>query len=135
MTEFFATITNDLEALEKFMNDFEELEELTPKEQFNCNLVFDEMITNIIKYGYRDQHKHEIHIEVRMNKEQIAIVISDDGIDFNPLDIAEPDIDIDLDEREIGGLGIHLVRQISSDVFHRFENGMNINEIVLEREE
>ncbi len=134
MSVFKKTIDNNLAALEGFLEQFDEMEGLTAKERFNCNLVFDEMITNIIKYGYRDRHTHAIDVEVEISTEYIRIEISDNGINFDPLDNPEPDTEASLEDREIGGLGIHLVKQISDRIAHRFENGMNINEIVLERD-
>ena len=134
MNVFTKTIDNNLGALEGFLEAFDEIEELTAKDKFNCNLVFDEMVTNIINYGYRDNHRHPIDIEVEISDDRIRIVISDDGVNFDPLDTPEPDTLAALEDREIGGLGIHLVRQISLEIIHRYENGMNINEIVLERD-
>ena len=62
--------------------------------------------------GYEDKLKHEIHIESKMVSDTLTIIISDDGIPFNPLEKEDPDIAAPLEERDIGGLGVYIVKNL-----------------------
>jgi len=77
---------------------------------FATHLAVEEMITNIIKYGYDDAGPHEIGITLTREPGRLTIAIEDDGHEFNPLNLPAPDTTHQLEKRKIGGLGIHLVR-------------------------
>ena len=78
---------------------------------FAANLAIEENATNIIKYGYDDDLKHEIAIGLEMTENLLIIEISD-GKEFNPFDRPEADILLPTKEPKIGGLGVHLVRRM-----------------------
>lgn len=77
---------------------------------FALNLSLEEVLTNIINYGYDDSEEHVIHVSLNLNQGQVYIEVEDDGKPFNPLEAEPPDIHKPLDERPIGGLGIHLMK-------------------------
>ncbi len=79
------------------------------------NIVFDELLSNIIQYAFDDDQKHTIHIEIKMNGSNLIIIIEDDGVPFNPFQQNTPDMKLSLEEREIGGLGIHLVKNLMDE--------------------
>lgn len=95
-----------------------------------AQLVLDEIISNIIMYG----DANDIEVVLNFQPTLMSIAISDDGAEFDPLTIAEPDTTLGLHEREIGGLGMHLVRGVMSDVNYRYVNGRNVLEMTLEVE-
>jgi serine phosphatase RsbU (regulator of sigma subunit)/anti-sigma regulatory factor (Ser/Thr protein kinase) len=80
------------------------------------NVVFDEMLNNIISYAFRDGNEHYIQIRAELSQDRLSVTIEDDGIAFNPLDAESPDTDLSLEEREAGGLGIHVVRNVMDKV-------------------
>ena len=102
---------------------------LTPSRKLK--IVLDEVLNNIISYGYRDDHTHEVRIEVDPISDGIVIRIMDDGIPFNPLDLDEPKTDLPVDEREIGGLGVHLVKGMVDDSTYQRKDDLNILRLVL----
>ncbi len=82
----------------------------------HAHLVMEEMGTNILKYGYDDRASHQILLRVEVQAGAVLVVLEDDGHEFNPLAAPEPDLNLPLEEREPGGLGIHLVRKLASQV-------------------
>ncbi|HSG30768.1 MAG TPA: ATP-binding protein [Thermodesulfobacteriota bacterium] len=96
----------------------------------HINLSLEEIITNIIKYGYDDDSEHIIKIIIKLEDQSVInLERLDDGIEFNPFDHPEPDTSIPLEQREIGGLGIHLVRNCMDH--YSYERNDNLNKIVL----
>ena len=84
------------------------------------NLVFDEILTNIISYAYQDDAPHEIVIGVELTPTTLVVNIEDDGIPFNPFAREEPDTSLSIEERDVGGLGIHLVKNVMDEAtYHR----------------
>ncbi len=94
------------------------------------NLVFDELLSNIIKYAFKDNAKHNIEINFEKKDQKIYIEVVDDGVEFNPLDYPEPKLNPDLSERDIGGLGIHIVKKLTHEYFYNRDNGHNSQVLV-----
>jgi len=92
---------------------------------FQLRLACEEVIVNIINYAYPDS-KGSMEISYDINDNELVIVISDSGVPFNPIKKEEPDLNIPLEERKIGGLGIFLVRNIMDQVEYQRDNGRNI---------
>ena len=93
---------------------------------FACSLALEELVTNIIKYGYDDDLEHEIDIELRVGDTDFELQITDDGHEFDPFQAPEPDIDAPLEERSIGGLGIHFVRNLVDRYQYSRQNEKNV---------
>lgn len=87
-------------------------------------------MTNIISYGFPDKSDHEISISIDKHMNKINIILVDDGEEFNPLNVKEPDLNTPIEEREIGGLGIYFVRQKMNKIEYERENGKNIVRLV-----
>ncbi len=84
------------------------------------NLIFDELLSNVITYAYRDDDEHDIEVRMELAGERLTVTITDDGVPFNPLNVETPDIGLPLEDREASGMGIHLVRNLIDDVsYHR----------------
>ena len=90
------------------------------------NLGLEEVVTNILKYGYDDQQEHQIEIALLSADSDLHIEVTDDGHEFNPLQHPEPDANQPLEDREPGGLGISFVRKLFDEVRYRREAGRNI---------
>ena len=101
---------------------------------FRVNLAIEEIVTNMIKYGYDDTDPHAITVNLALLPETIRLHLKDDGHPFDPLQTPEPDIHVPLDQRKIGGLGLHLVRETVSRITYRRENGANLLEIDIARQ-
>jgi anti-sigma regulatory factor (Ser/Thr protein kinase) len=120
MKEKEIIITNELSELSHITSELEILGEVwgwSSKIIFNVNLVIEELITNIIFYAYRDKDKHKIAIGFDLDNNILRIRIEDDGMEFNPLLSNEPgDLNKSIEERKIGGLGIHFVKKLMDNV-------------------
>ena len=92
---------------------------------FAVNLALEEIVTNIISYGYPDGGRHVIHLRMDLAGEELRIAIADDARAFNPLEKEEPDLDGSVDERPVGGLGIHLVRKLMDEVRYERRDDQN----------
>jgi len=122
-------LTNDLSEIERLAHEvmeFGKAQNLPDRAVFNLNLVLEEIVANIISYGYDDEDPHSILVDCTVDGTMLSLVISDDGKSFNPLEAKHPELDKPLEEREIGGLGIFLVRHFMDTVDYKRENGRNI---------
>jgi sigma-B regulation protein RsbU (phosphoserine phosphatase) len=88
-------------------------------------LALDEVVTNTISYGYDDQAPHEIRVRLTLADGRLSAEVIDDGRPFNPLTAPPPDLTGTVDERPVGGLGVHLVRSLMEQVDYRRESGKN----------
>jgi len=99
------------------------------KMTYVISLSFEEMVSNIIKYGYDDELTHEISVCLSCDGDSIKLRLADDGHPFDPLSVKEPDTGASISERDIGGLGIHLVKEMADSVDYKREGGLNILDI------
>jgi serine/threonine-protein kinase RsbW len=104
---------------------FSEKSELPQDLNFTLQLVAEELLSNIIRYGYPDQGSHRIQFDVQSDSDEVSIVVQDDGIPFNLLEYPAPKKAANLDELKVGGLGIHLVRKMMDEITYRREDGQN----------
>lgn len=123
------TIANRLGEVERLANALETFgaaHGLHEDVVFAFNLALDEVLTNTISYGYDDVGAHEIHVRLRVRAGLVQAEVEDDGRAFNPLDVPPPDLDLPLEERPIGGLGVHIVRSFMDEVEYRRDGTRNI---------
>lgn len=92
----------------------------------SLNLVLDELVSNVIKYGYDDQALHEIQVTIEIQGDLLTVSVEDDGKPFNPIEAPLPNLDLPIEERPIGGLGVLLIRSLVDVVDYRRERGRNI---------
>lgn len=122
-------LSNHLEEINKISRYIDELGKelkLPDKVVMEINLAIDEIITNIVSYAYNDNKEHKILIKISRTENFIIIVTEDDGIPFNPLDVPEADTVSILENKKIGGLGIHLVRKLMDKLEYSRADGKNI---------
>lgn len=99
---------------------------VTPGVVFSVGLVFEEVVTNVIKYSYADTGPHEIVAEASIGPEDIVLRVTDDGRAFDPRTAPPPDFDLPIECRAVGGLGIHLVRRLTRRVDYSRTSGKNV---------
>lgn len=92
---------------------------------YAANLAIEEMVTNILNYGYDDTMVHEILLRVEVLPQRLLLMIEDDGHEFNPLNAPEPDVNLPIERRTPGGLGIHLVRKLADEMRYERRDGRN----------
>jgi serine/threonine-protein kinase RsbW len=105
--------------------DFLAGHDATPGAAYKVSLALEELVTNTIKYGYDDQDRHEILVSLVWSPPQIVLQLEDDGHPFDPLAAPAPDMNAPLETRSVGGLGLHLVRQMAETFTYRREGGRN----------
>ena len=119
-------IKNEISELEKLANFIEEIgkeQELDLVTVMNLNLVLEEVVSNIIMYGYPTKMGDEIIICSSMIDLMLVVTILDNGLEFDPTQMKEADITLSAEERSIGGLGIFIVRKIMDEMsYERVEN-------------
>ena len=122
-------LENRIEEFQRFESafmDFARSQNLTDDVIYAIQLSVDELFTNIVSYGYDDSESHVISFVIDVTAEEIRLEIMDDAKPFNPLDDApEVDLDLGVEERGIGGVGIHLVKTLMTDVSYMREGDFN----------
>ena len=124
-------LKNDLVELGRIsdaIDAFVEQNDVSMKDGFGLQLCIEELFTNIVSYGFQDSDEHEIRVEFELDagSRVLRIAIVDDGIHFDPVrDSAKPSLDADLEDRPIGGLGIHLVREFVDEMQYDHHDGRN----------
>ncbi len=122
-------LKNDLIEIERLADcvlAFGEKNKLNDEIVWEIRLVLEEIVTNIISYGYEDKADHAIDVSIVNGAKYITISIKDDAKPFNPLEQPEPDLEIPFEDREIGGMGIHLVREIMDEFNYKREDDGNL---------
>lgn len=123
------TVVNRLQELKRIGDRVEQFgreRRLSEDETSHVHLVLDELVSNIIKYGHDDEREHEIRVFVSVDRDWLTISIEDDGRAFNPLEAPAPDLDLPIERRPIGGLGLFLVKSIMDTLEYRREREHNI---------
>lgn len=124
-----ATIEN-INAVTDFVD--EQLEELgcPMKAEMQINIAIDELFSNIARYAYNPE-TGDATVRVEVVENPLAVIISfiDGGVPYDPLAKADPDITLSAEEREIGGLGIYMVKKSMDDITYEYVDGKNILKI------
>ena len=90
------------------------------------NLALDEILANIISHAYREPGPHNIDLRLNLDDRAIHVVVEDDGRPFNPLTWPPPDLDVPIERRPIGGLGLHIARSVVDSIDYRREEDKNM---------
>ena len=99
----------------------------------DVRLVSEEIVCNAIDHGCPPGNAHEVTVDIAISHDRIALCFRDDGIAFDPLSQPPPDLDADISVRNIGGLGIHLIRTLADDISYRRESHHNVLRVALLR--
>ena len=127
------TRPEELERIFASVASLAEQEDWPPALTFKVNLVLEELGLNVIKYAY-DDGIHEFDIILISETDALTIEITDAGQPFNPLqDSRVPDTGATIEDRTIGGLGIHLVREVTDDLQYRREHSKNHSTMVIRK--
>ena len=128
-TDNTLTLTNnlqELDRLEPFLEGFFDQNNLDPTLLPSVNLALEEALVNVIMYAYPEGKQGEMTLVAAVRDNAICMEISDMGVPFNPLQQKEADLDVSLEERQIGGLGIHLIKEIMDEVEYAYQDGRNV---------
>jgi anti-sigma regulatory factor (Ser/Thr protein kinase) len=110
-----------LAALESFVG----AHELPKAVSRSADLALEEHLTNVMSYAYDDGREHEILVRLEASASQLVIEVEDDGRAFDPTRVPAADTSLPLDQRPIGGLGIHFIRNSMDEM--RYQRRANRN--------
>ena len=122
-------LRNSLSELDRMCQSLQQFGEalgLSSKTSFQICLAMEEIVSNIISYGYTDEAVHLIKIAISHQDGILTIRLEDDGIPFDPLGAEEPDCECPIDQRKVGNLGIHLSKKVMDDMFYERSGNKNI---------
>ena len=92
---------------------------------FNIRLVLDEAVINVVMHGYEDMAEHLSNVALSLVAEVLTIHMDDDGVPYNPLNAPAPRFDLPVEQRRIGGLGVHIMKTLARKVEYRREDNRN----------
>lgn len=116
----------EIERLNRLVRQFGELHDVPSRTLYAVNLALDELVTNVVLYGFTDPAGQVVLVKIATAANELVASVHDNGKPFNPLEVKPPDLNAPLEEREIGGLGVHLVRSLMDQVSYARENDQNV---------
>ena len=121
-----ATVEN-IETVTNFVNEQLEALDCPMKAQMQIDIAIDELFGNIAHYAYNPEiGKATVRVEVIKDPLAVTITFIDNGVPYDPLAKADPDTTRSAEEREIGGLGIYMVKKSMDDITYEYKDGQNI---------
>jgi serine/threonine-protein kinase RsbW len=104
---------------------------MSPKDVYAVQMAVDEACTNIIEHAYGGECDKSIDLYCQETPQALIITLHDHGVPFNPLEVPQPDFDAPLEERDNGGLGLYLMRQLMDEIRFTFIPGSAISDNTL----
>lgn len=98
---------------------------LLPDAGLLVNLALEEIVTNCIQYGYDDAEEHLIEIVLSVTGRVLTMLVIDDGRAFDASQVPTPDLSLAIEHRPIGGLGIHVLREMTDSMTYERTEGKN----------
>jgi sigma-B regulation protein RsbU (phosphoserine phosphatase) len=123
------TLPNDVQEVPRlaaFVEDICEVAGFDMGTTMKMNLAIEEAVVNVMNYAYPSGVKGEVRIEAGVREGYVEFVISDDGTPFNPTEVEDADTTLSAEERQIGGLGIFLVKHFMDIVEYKYVDGQNV---------
>ena len=120
----------NIETVTNFVNEQLELLDCPLKAQMQIDIAIDELFGNIAHYAYNPEiGQATVRVEVMEKPLSVVITFIDKGVPYDPLAKADPDTTLSADEREIGGLGIYMVKKSMDEITYEYNDGQNILKI------
>ena len=128
MTELTVAATvENIDTVTDFVNQQLEALDCPMKAQMQIDIAIDELFGNIAHYAYNPKvGQATVRVEVIENPLAVTITFIDNGVPYDPLAKADPDTTLSAEEREIGGLGIYMVKKSMDDITYEYKDGQNI---------
>lgn len=116
---------SQLAALNQFLREFWTTSELEPARLRSFELALEEIFLNIAVHGSRPGGAQRVEVSLSLGADAVTMTVEDDGPQFDPLSLPQPDVTPSLADRKVGGLGVHLVRQVMDTVSYARIAGRN----------
>jgi serine/threonine-protein kinase RsbW len=120
-----AAAIDQLDNVQNFISEQLEFVDCPVKESTQISIAIDEIISNIVYYAYPGSNGN-VEVSCDASADRVTIVIEDSGIPYNPLEKEDPNVTLSAEERDIGGLGIFMVKKTMDEVFYEYKNKKNI---------
>ena len=121
-----ATVEN-IEVVTDFVNEQLESFDCPMKAQMQIDIAIDELFGNIAHYAYNPEvGDATVRVEVKQHPLAVVITFIDKGVPYDPLKKADPNTNLSAEEREIGGLGIYMVKKRMDEISYEYKDGQNI---------
>ncbi len=111
--------------LAQMVEEFGDANKLPMQKIYMINLAVEELITNTVSYGLRGVTQPKIEIALQVNSTVLAVTMVDNGEPFDPTQDTNPDLSSAVDDRPIGGLGLHLVKTFAARIKYEYVDGKN----------
>ena len=122
-----AAKVENIEAVTDFVNEQLEALDCPKKAQMQIDIAIDELFGNIAHYAYNPEiGQATVRVEVIQDPLAVVITFIDKGVPYDPLTKADPDTTLSVEERDIGGLGIYMVKKTMDDITYEYKDGQNI---------
>jgi serine/threonine-protein kinase RsbW len=105
-----------LSTLTRFLQEFWSAADLPPAEIVSFELALEEVFMNVVMHGSPAGPTPRVEVSLALCDGCLTLMVEDEGPSFDPLSLAAPDVAASLEERRVGGLGVHLVRQMMDAV-------------------
>ena len=112
-------------SLAQMVEEFGDANKLPDQQIYMINLALDELITNTVSYGLRGVARPRIEVGLQVHDSWLVLSIVDNGEKFDPTENTNPDVSSPVDERPIGGLGLHLIKTFADRVRYEYSGGKN----------
>ena len=116
----------ELQRVNEFVEEIGQELDLDMELQMNLNLVLEEMVSNVIFYAYPEGSDAEIELLAESDGRELTFMLCDSGKEFDPTLKEDADPNVNPIEREIGGMGIYIVKNIMNEVTYQRLEGKNL---------
>ena len=116
---------SELKNLCRHLSHFGQINGLSDTYISKINICLDELFTNIVLYGFKDDLEHTVGFRLDLTGNAIMIVIEDNGLPFNPLLVKDSELPSDISSAEIGGLGLQIVKKLMDNIWYERKHGRN----------
>ncbi len=117
---------SEIGRMSEWIEQFGARHDLAADVVFQLNLVLEEIVTNVISYAFDDDEAHMVEVGLCFTGDELEAFVKDEGTAYDPTDADPPDLDAPLEERQVGGLGVHLVREMMDGVSYSRVGNKNI---------
>jgi anti-sigma regulatory factor (Ser/Thr protein kinase) len=130
-TKKFSAQFKNLDEIRSFVGDIAREGGFSDKEIYSIQLATDEAASNVIEHAYGEDPKGKLEISADVTADRITIILRDNGKAFDSGSVRQPDLQADLSERQVGGLGIYLMRKLMDEVrYETVKKGGNLLTLV-----
>lgn len=121
-----ATLEN-IPTITDFVNGQLEMHECSLKTQMQIDIAIDELFSNIANYAYNPEvGMATVRVDLLENPLRVVLTFIDNGVPYDPLKKEDPDVTLSAEERQIGGLGIYMVKKSMDEITYEYKDGQNI---------